>query len=97
MIFLLGLPFSYLIGPVVIDPPVLQAPMAGFTNYAYRQIIRQFGAVKPNRLLFTKLDEAVTLGPIFSVVNKQHISVGYVTTGQTVPDNLLPDGRFMGS
>jgi tRNA-dihydrouridine synthase B len=33
------------IGPVVIDPPVLQAPMAGFTNCAYRQIIRQFGGV----------------------------------------------------
>lgn len=31
------------IGPVVVDPPVLQAPMAGFTNYAYRQIVRQFG------------------------------------------------------
>jgi len=33
------------IGPLVIDPPVLQAPMAGFTNYAYRQIVRQFGGV----------------------------------------------------
>lgn len=31
------------IGPLVIDPPVLQAPMAGFTNYAYRQIVREFG------------------------------------------------------
>ena len=31
------------IGPLVIDPPVLQAPMAGFTNYAYRQIVRQLG------------------------------------------------------
>jgi tRNA-dihydrouridine synthase B len=31
------------IGSVVIDPPVLQAPMAGFTNYAFRQIVRQFG------------------------------------------------------
>ncbi len=31
------------IGPVVVDPPVLQAPMAGFTNYAYRQIVREFG------------------------------------------------------
>ena len=27
----------------VVDPPVLQAPMAGFTNYAYRQIVREFG------------------------------------------------------
>ena len=33
------------IGPLVIDPPVLQAPMAGFTNYAYRQIVRRLGGV----------------------------------------------------
>jgi tRNA-dihydrouridine synthase B len=33
------------IGPVVIDPPVLQAPMAGFTNYAFRQVVREYGGV----------------------------------------------------
>jgi tRNA-dihydrouridine synthase B len=33
------------IGPLRIDPPVLQAPMAGFSNYAYRQIIRRLGGV----------------------------------------------------
>lgn len=31
------------IGPLVVDPPILQAPMAGFTNYAFRQIVRSFG------------------------------------------------------
>lgn len=31
------------IGPLAIDPPVLQAPMAGFTNYAFRQIVRDYG------------------------------------------------------
>ena len=31
------------IGSVVVDPPILQAPMAGFTNYAFRQIVRDFG------------------------------------------------------
>ena len=31
------------IGPVLVDPPVLQAPMAGYTNYAYRQVVREFG------------------------------------------------------
>lgn len=31
------------IGPLVVDPPVLQAPMAGFTNFAYRQIVRELG------------------------------------------------------
>lgn len=33
------------IGSVVVDPPVLQAPMAGFTNYAFRQIVREYGGV----------------------------------------------------
>lgn len=31
------------IGNVVVDPPILQAPMAGFTNYAFRQIVREYG------------------------------------------------------
>jgi tRNA-dihydrouridine synthase B len=31
------------IGSLEIDPPVLQAPMAGFTNYAFRQIVRRLG------------------------------------------------------
>lgn len=33
------------IGDVVIDPPILQAPMAGFTNAAFREVVRQFGGV----------------------------------------------------
>lgn len=31
------------IGRVTVDPPVLQAPMAGYTNYAFRQVVREFG------------------------------------------------------
>jgi tRNA-dihydrouridine synthase B len=31
------------IGDVKVDPPILQAPMAGFTNYAFRQIVREYG------------------------------------------------------
>src|SRR5947207_6191921 len=31
------------IGPLKVDPPVLQAPMAGYTNYAVRQIVREYG------------------------------------------------------
>jgi tRNA-dihydrouridine synthase B len=31
------------IGPVRVDPPILQAPMAGFTNFAFRQIVREYG------------------------------------------------------
>ena len=31
------------IGALVVDPPILQAPMAGFTNFAYRRIVRELG------------------------------------------------------
>ncbi|MFN5948890.1 MAG: tRNA-dihydrouridine synthase, partial [Pirellulaceae bacterium] len=31
------------IGPLVVDPPILQAPMAGFTNFAFRQVVREYG------------------------------------------------------
>lgn len=31
------------IGNLTIDPPILQAPMAGFTNFAFRQIVREYG------------------------------------------------------
>lgn len=31
------------IGDVVVDPPILQAPMAGFTNAAFRQMVREYG------------------------------------------------------
>jgi tRNA-dihydrouridine synthase B len=37
----IALPFY--IGSLKVDPPILQAPMAGFTNYAFRQIVREFG------------------------------------------------------
>ena len=33
------------IGPIEVDPPILQAPMAGFTNFAYRQVVREYGGV----------------------------------------------------
>ena len=33
------------IGPLLIDPPILSAPLAGYSGYAYRQILRQLGGV----------------------------------------------------
>ncbi|TWU40976.1 tRNA dihydrouridine synthase DusB [Novipirellula artificiosorum] len=37
------MPAPLRIGDLVVDPPILQAPMAGFTNAAFRQIVREFG------------------------------------------------------
>jgi flagellar biosynthesis protein FlhF len=52
-------------------------------------IVDRFRVVKPNRLLFSKLDEAVTLGSLLSVASRDRIPVSYVTTGQTVPDDIV--------
>lgn len=38
-------PKPLIIGNLVVDPPILQAPMAGFTNFAYRQVVREYGGV----------------------------------------------------
>jgi tRNA-dihydrouridine synthase B len=39
------LPQPLKIGPLVVDPPLLQAPMAGFTGHGYRQMLRRLGGV----------------------------------------------------
>lgn len=38
-----GEPFS--IGPVRVDPALLQAPMVGYTHYAFRRLVRRLGGV----------------------------------------------------
>lgn len=40
-----GVPESLHIGQVEVRPPILQAPMAGFSNFAYRHLIRRLGGV----------------------------------------------------
>lgn len=52
-------------------------------------IVHRFAALKPNRLLFSKLDEAAALGGILSVVDQHRLQVSYMTTGQNVPYDIL--------
>ncbi len=47
-----------------------------------------FAAIGVNRLLFTKLDEAPTLGSIVSATAYSGLPVGYLACGQDVPDNI---------
>jgi flagellar biosynthesis protein FlhF len=52
-------------------------------------IIDRYVSIKPNRILFSKLDEAAMLGPILNVMRKHQLPISYVTTGQVVPDDIV--------
>ncbi|MFH0918887.1 MAG: flagellar biosynthesis protein FlhF [Fibrobacterota bacterium] len=51
-------------------------------------ILRKYGEVGFHRLLFTKLDETLSYGPIFNTVCEAEKPVSYITTGQNVPDDI---------
>lgn len=48
----------------------------------------RFAQLGPNRLLFTKLDEAVNFGVLVGVARHVDLKLSYVTTGQEVPDHI---------
>lgn len=49
---------------------------------------QRFGQVSPDRVIFTKLDEAVNFGVILTVARRLTLKLSYVTTGQEVPDHI---------
>lgn len=53
---------------------------------------RAFAPLNPSRLLFTKMDEAVTYGVILSVASQVRAELSYLTSGPRVPEQIeLPD------
>lgn len=53
-----------------------------------KEIVDRFEVCKPDHLIFTKLDETSTLGPIFNELVRTHKSFSYYSDGQRVPDDL---------
>lgn len=62
-----------------------------------RIIMDQFEICRPDHLLFTKLDETTTPGPILNELVRTQKSFSYYTDGQKVPDDLhaVPRERLM--
>jgi len=54
--------------------------------------IRNFSKVRVDGLIFTKLDEAVRLGPIFNQQVRTGLPISYFTTGQSVPEDIEEAG-----
>lgn len=55
-----------------------------------REGLSAFGGIGADTLLFTKLDEAASLGPLLAIGRDAGRPIGWVTTGQGVPDDLGP-------
>jgi flagellar biosynthesis protein FlhF len=51
-------------------------------------IASRFEPLKPSRLIFTKLDETSTYGPILSTLVRVKRPLSYLGTGQEVPQDL---------
>ncbi|MBX2989612.1 MAG: flagellar biosynthesis protein FlhF [Bacteroidetes bacterium] len=55
---------------------------------ALEEILERFKVVTPNRVIFSKLDEAVTFGQMVNIAHRSGIPISYITTGQSVPDDI---------
>lgn len=52
-------------------------------------IAEHFGRYQLDKVIFTKLDETGSYGPLFNVLNDFPLMLSYITNGQNVPDDLL--------
>jgi flagellar biosynthesis protein FlhF len=53
-----------------------------------KEIVKNFGILMPNRLIFSKVDEAINFGNIINLINFSHLPISYLTTGQVIPDDI---------
>ena len=54
----------------------------------------KYEVLKPDYLIFTKLDETKYFGPLINLPIKKKVPLLLVTTGQNVPDDMeIPDGK----
>ncbi len=52
------------------------------------EITDRFCPIGPKKLLFTKLDETTTYGPVVNETVRTKLPIAYFTTGQNVPDDI---------
>lgn len=53
-----------------------------------REIIKRFSAVEPEKIIVTKIDETGGLGMVINLLRDEKFELSYVTTGQSVPDDI---------
>ena len=57
---------------------------------AIDETVRRFAPARPTSCVLTKVDEAVTLGGLLSVLIRTRLPITYISDGQRVPEDLRP-------
>ncbi len=65
---------------------VISAPTNKRTMF---EIIEKFATLKPNRIILSKIDEAVALGSMLDIALHTQLPISFITTGQAVPDDIM--------
>ena len=55
-----------------------------------KHIMSKFAAIEPDKVIFTKVDETASLGMIINLLRDKKFALSYITTGQSVPDDIDP-------
>lgn len=59
-------------------------------NIDMKEIVETYNFLDDYKIIFTKVDEAVTFGTILNTALQTQKPVSYITTGQNVPDDIEP-------
>jgi len=70
-------------------PHEIHLVLASTANHSHMlSAVENFKVLGVDRLIFTKLDEAISFGVLLSVMDKIEASLSYITIGQDVPDDI---------
>jgi flagellar biosynthesis protein FlhF len=54
------------------------------------RVVEAFEIFRPGKLLFTRLDETCSFGPIHCGAARTHKALSFFSTGQRLPEELAP-------
>jgi flagellar biosynthesis protein FlhF len=55
-----------------------------------KRVAEQYAIFKPSKLLFTRVDETQTFGPILSQSVRMNLPISFLSGGQGIPEDLEP-------
>lgn len=53
-----------------------------------KEIVKKFSAVEPEKIIITKIDETGNFGTVINLLRYENLPLSYLTTGQSVPDDI---------